>query len=197
MLKIPCPWQPRPPGMVPLEWPLVFPRKQQEVLENAAMAVGQWEGAGATCDALGHRIGSFSLAPGPAGVPRQNCPLALLAAPFPVGSQGSPSPEDSWRCWKGSSKMNLWDNRRAGSALEPSPAGGTGWEWWCRGSWSSRSSERGGGSGFWSSCRGMGEPGTGCCWSTAKAGLFSPPKPLEIAKQGEIMQNILQKDPCP
>lgn len=27
--------------------------------------------------------------------------------------------------------------------------------------------------------------------------LFFSPKPLEIAKQGEIVQNILQKDPCP
>lgn len=30
-------------------------------------------------DALGHRIGSFSLAPGLADLPSQNCPLALLA----------------------------------------------------------------------------------------------------------------------
>lgn len=45
--------------------------------------------------------------------------------------------------------------------------------------------------------QGMGEPGTGCCWIVGKTGLFSSLKPLEIAKQGEIMQNILQKDPCP
>lgn len=44
---------------------------------------------------------------------------------------------------------------------------------------------------------GLGEPGTGCRWSTGKTGFFFSPKLLEIAKQGEIMQNILQKDPCP
>lgn len=44
---------------------------------------------------------------------------------------------------------------------------------------------------------GLGEPGTGCRWNTGKTGLFFSAKHLEIAKQGEIMQNILQKDPCP
>lgn len=77
-------------------------------------------------DALGHRNGSFSLAPAPADVPSQNGPSAPLAAPVPVGSEGSPSPEDSWRCWKGSNKMNEWDNTRADSAPEPKPC------WWDR-----------------------------------------------------------------
>lgn len=44
---------------------------------------------------------------------------------------------------------------------------------------------------------GLGEPATGCCWSMGKTGLFFSSKLLELARQGEIMQNILQKDPCP
>lgn len=35
------------PGIVSLEQPLVSSRKQQGVLENAAITMGQWEGAGA------------------------------------------------------------------------------------------------------------------------------------------------------
>lgn len=59
----------------------------------------------------------------------QMCPelsSVPLAAPVPVGSEGSPSPRDSWRCWKGSSKMNLWDNTRAGSTPVTKPC------WWDR-----------------------------------------------------------------
>lgn len=77
-------------------------------------------------NALGHRIGSFSLAPGPADVSSQKCPLAPLAVPVLVGSKGSPCPGDSWRCWKGSSKMKEQDNTRADSALEPKSC------WWDR-----------------------------------------------------------------
>lgn len=45
---IPCPRQAHPPGMVPTDWPLEHPRKQPGVLENAAVAMGWWEGAGAS-----------------------------------------------------------------------------------------------------------------------------------------------------
>lgn len=68
--------------MVPLEKPPVLPRKQQGVLENAAIAMGHW-------------IGSFSLAPAPADVSCQSCPLAPLAAPVLVASEDSPSPGGS------------------------------------------------------------------------------------------------------
>lgn len=134
----------------------------------------------------------------------------------PVGTGGHPQPRvpqqlgkascpgDLRGCWKGTNEMNEWGSTegRLCPRAKVLPAGRTG-----RGV-----GDRGGtGRSFGEGTRerisegskqllrdaGLGELGTGCRWSTGKTGLFFSAKRLEIAKQGEIMQNILQKDPCP